>query len=124
MDAFAVDLACALEYGPSPPVAIARVLPCKCGELDEQFLIAPQSLLVVKRCPVQLGKFTRPKNRTSIAHQIGHNLASLGNRQLFFASTSLSASTSSMRSASSLLSRPFSFSSSFRRCASATLIPP
>src|SRR5215212_4503145 len=123
MHALPVDLPCALEYGPSSLVAITRVVLCKRREFGEYVVLAPQSLLVVKRCAVQLGKFTCSKNRASIAHEVVDNRTSLGNRQLFFANTSLSASTSSMRSASRRLSRPFSFSNSLRRCASTTLMP-
>src|SRR5215212_9522428 len=124
MHTLSIDLSRALKDCPSPSVAIARVLLCQRLEFDQEFILRRSSLLVLKGCTMQLSQLAGTTNRASRAYQVVHNLALFGNGQLFFARTSLRASTSSMRSASRRLRRPFSFSSSLRRCASATLIPP
>ena len=85
MYALLVDLSGALKYGPDAPVSIARVLLGERRDFHDQFVTGSWSLLVVKRCAVQLGKFTSPKNRASVVHQVVNNPTSFSNRQLFFA---------------------------------------
>src|SRR5690606_8948429 len=66
----------------------------------------------------------RPPLAQALVHHVAHLLPTSRCVHHFFRRTSLMTSFSSTCSASSFFNRPFSASSSFRRLASGTLIPP
>ena len=107
------------------PIAEAPLLAGQLPQAAPQFIVSPSASLVSDRLAIGPDQATRP----ALAHLVGRHETSdslaLGDgRQNFFVRRSFKAELSSMASARSRFSFPFSSSSCFSRLASETSIPP
>ena len=123
-DPLLVDVLGPIDQDADPAIAVAWVLHGQGLNLAQQRRIVSRVRDVTEGRAMDLHQGTGSLHRQSTGHEELHRRALLGHRQPFFPNSSLSRSFSSSRSASSRLRRAFSFSSSFRRWASLTDIPP
>src|SRR3546814_7007228 len=106
------------------PDAVALVPLCQRQHPLAQLDVAVGRRLVAVRAGAHAQHRQRPPLAQPPGHHVAHLLASSRCAHHFFQSMSLITSFSSTCSARSFFNRPFSVSSSFRRFASGTLMPP
>src|SRR5690349_13082019 len=124
MDALAIDGTFAPQQRPDSSIAVARMCLGKRRDLALYPVIRERTRLILEARTLELHQHTGALHRHALRAEEAHRFSSFCDAHPFFPRNSLSASTSSIRSARSRLSRAFSFSNSLRRWASLTDIPP
>jgi hypothetical protein len=119
-----VDPLSPIDQNTDPTIPIARVVGGQMLNLGQQWRVVGRVRTIVERRPMDLHQGTGTAHRQPTRDQVLNGGALIDQRQPFFSSSSLSRSFSSIRSARRRLSRPFSFSSSFKRWTSFTDMPP
>lgn len=123
-DALLVDPLFSAYQRADPTVAIAGMALHQLLDLAQQRVIIGRVGLIAEGRAMDGDELAGTVDGQPARHQEVDRFALLRHGQTFFPSSSLSRSISKTRSASSRLRRVFSFSSSFRRWASLTDIPP
>lgn len=120
-----VHMALPTQHHVHPAVAIVH------ARVDDLLDASPQYALVLALGDVQIGRCRHAHDAQSLTlaapkalHEIGHQLASLGGPQSFFATTACSMVLSRLRSATICLSLRFSSSSWRKRRSSEGPTPP